>query len=506
MMKEHIVANPAPRRRQRVLFDAAASLSIAFCLIFAACDSNPTSESFDSVANGHVITFNKNGGDGDAPNTIVVMHEGVLRLPGNGNLTKNGYTFGGWSSTPSNSGNLYSAGETYRAYGDIILYARWNAPAYTITFNANGGTVSPTSAATNSSGYLNIDLPTPTRSGYTFDGWYTSSSGGTRVTTGYAFTGNTTIYAQWTTTSPGTSYTITLNANGGTLAGGSTVTTGTNGKLSSLPSNPTRSGYTFNGWYTSATGGSMITTDHTFTSNSTIYAQWTSAITYTITFNANGGSVSPTSGTTNTNGNLTSLPTPARGGYTFNGWYSSATGGSRITTDYQFTGNTTVYAQWAQIIITFSPNGGTVDRTSAPVGEDGTLADLPTPTRLGYTFIGWTDPNGEEVSLTTVFLASVTIRAQWEQNSYYTITFDANGGIFYLPDGPTSTDPRNTGDTFKLPGSPTIPVWPGYTFAGWYDAPTDGNRIMAENYETQVYPRSMTVYAHWTPIEEDVEE
>jgi uncharacterized protein (TIGR02145 family)/uncharacterized repeat protein (TIGR02543 family) len=77
-------------------------------------------------------------------------------------------------------------------------------PVYSITFNANGGTVTPASANTNNNGQL-TSLPTPTRSGYTFDGWYTSSSGGTGVTTSTTFTANTTIYARWTAESSYTS-------------------------------------------------------------------------------------------------------------------------------------------------------------------------------------------------------------------------------------------------------------------------------------------------------------
>ncbi|GBU23336.1 hypothetical protein R80B4_03253 [Fibrobacteres bacterium R8-0-B4] len=212
---------------------------------------------------------------------------------------------------------------------------------YTITFNANDGTLSGgATAVTDTEGKL-LSMPNdPIRNGYTFNGWYTAATGGTKIAAGDMFTLDTTLYAQWTANI----YTITFNANGGTLSGDATAATDTEGKLSSMPNNPTRSGYTFSGWYTAATGGTKIEAGDMFTLDTTVYAQWTANI-YTITFNANGGSVSPASGTTN-NGYLASLPTPARSGYTFNGWYTATSGGTQITTSYVFSSNTTVYAQW----------------------------------------------------------------------------------------------------------------------------------------------------------------
>jgi len=110
---------------------------------------------------------------------------------------------------------------------------------------------------------------------------------------------------------------------------------------------PTRSGYAFDGWYTALTGGTSITTSTVFTGDTTIYAHW--AAIYTITFNPNGGAVLTTSGQTETDGKLSSLPVPTRSGYTFNGWYTAQMGGARITTNTIFTSNATVYAHWTLI-------------------------------------------------------------------------------------------------------------------------------------------------------------
>lgn len=143
-------------------------------------------------------------------------------------------------------------------------------------------------------------------------------------------------------------YTVVFNPNGGTLSGFSALTTSTEGKLSSLPT-ATRSDYTFDGWFISASGGHKITTDYVFTSDTTVYAHWSkssASITYAITFDAGGGAVTPNSTSTDEDGKLSTLPTPTRNGYTFDGWFTSASGGNKITTGYVFISDTTIYAHW----------------------------------------------------------------------------------------------------------------------------------------------------------------
>lgn len=142
-------------------------------------------------------------------------------------------------------------------------------PGYTITFNPNGGVVSPTSADTNASGLLS-SLPTPTYSGYIFDGWFTAATGGTEITTSTVFNSDETIYAQWTEKPK---YTITFNPNGGNVSP-TTKNTKNDGTLDTLPI-PTYFRHSFNGWFTEASGGTQITTSTVFTSNDTVFAQWT---------------------------------------------------------------------------------------------------------------------------------------------------------------------------------------------------------------------------------------
>lgn len=229
---------------------------------------------------------------------------------------------------------------------------------YTVSFNANGGQVSVNSKSV-TSGSTYGTLPTPSRSGYTFDGWYTAKSGGSQITasTKVELTNNQTLYAHWTVASK--SYTITFDANGGSVSKSSmTVTYG--GKYGALPT-PKRSGYTFNFWYydDSSNGTCVTVTSEStvkITKNTTLYASWTKTntdtgtnnSTYKVTLSVNGGSVSTGSITVENGSTYGTLPTPTRSGYTFAGWYTAKSGGTKITssTKVNLTSDQTLYALW----------------------------------------------------------------------------------------------------------------------------------------------------------------
>lgn len=416
-----------------------------------------------------------------------------------------------------------------------------NPTTFTITFNPNGGTVSTATSTTNSTTGTLFSLPTPTKTGYTFDGWYDAQTGGSKVTTSTVFTQDTTIYAQFTMNEEekGGIFTITFDDiyEGDTLY---TALTEEDGTLSCLPVMEW-SDYIFVGWFDAPTGGNQVF-DHTvYTKDTTIYAQWTaietdtttevgiklnsvevsendalvvnysykveltnygisvatseedainrkgyaqglgeskivtglwvtetyhctmaflaypdpsqilfvavygvdtegkelissvltlqrevSSTDYVISFDSAGGSAIP-SQTTDTDSTLTSLFTPIRTGYTFNGWYTASSGGTKITTSTVFKQNTTVYAQWTSVTdettqeapftITFSPMGGTVSDSTKDTSTSGKLSNLPTATRENYEFQGWytLSAGGTEISTSTVFTEDVTVFAQWKR-------------------------------------------------------------------------------------------
>ena len=137
-------------------------------------------------------------------------------------------------------------------------------------------------------------------------------------------------------------YKLAFNANGGTVTPEYAMVDYCK-TYDTFPT-PTWSGHTFNGWYTARSGGTKVTAPWKCTGNKTIYAQWT-AKQYTITFNANGGTVSPASQKVDYCATYT-LPTPTWSGHTFQGWYTAKTGGTKVTSPAKCTGNATLYARW----------------------------------------------------------------------------------------------------------------------------------------------------------------
>jgi len=147
---------------------------------------------------------------------------------------------------------------------------------------------------------------------------------------------------------PSPSFSVAFNANGGT---GGMATETNNAPAALTPDGFTRAGYTFVGWNTAANGGGSAYADgatYPFTANATLYAQWKANASFTVTFNANGG----TGGMASETHNVPAALTPdgfTRAGYTFAGWNTAASGGGSAYADgatYAFTANAALYAQW----------------------------------------------------------------------------------------------------------------------------------------------------------------
>ncbi|MCL2697062.1 MAG: InlB B-repeat-containing protein [Oscillospiraceae bacterium] len=292
------------------------------------------------------VSFDRNGGIG-LMSDVFVARGNHYNIKTN-TFTRANYTFNGWNTEADGSGTHYAAGETIDyVYWNTILYAQWEEVLnYTITFNPNGGEVNPTSAAAEPDGTLVI-LPTPTRSGFVFNGWFTAQEYGIEVTTSTVFTADTTIYAQWLQNL----FIVTFNPNGGSVDPLSALTE-VDGKLSSLPI-PERSGAKFAGWFrTEADGGAQVTTDTVFTENVTVIAYWT----HDIEYDPNGGlgtafSVDVSSGENHIVG-MNSFTAPE--GYVFDGWLREMSGGSIIrylpgSTISGITENIVLYAQWVLV-------------------------------------------------------------------------------------------------------------------------------------------------------------
>ena len=292
----------------------------------------------------YIITFDANGGQ-NAPSPIYVSYQSTSGWDcPQTEPDWDGHSFVCWRWT-SSLGTIWNIfpGDHWSAVEDMTLVALWNALQGMLIFNANGGTLSE-KVRTMTYGQAYGVLPTPTRSGYSFDGWYTAASGGTQVTSATTFTsGYVVIYAHWTSNT--TMLLLYFDANGGECSPTyKEITAGS--AYGELPE-PTRSRYTFAGWYTAASGGSRVTSATVAGSASTtVYAHWAADSTCIITFNASGGSSSESSRTVSVNKAIGPLPVPTRSGYVFEGWFTSASGGTQVFESTAFSSATTVYAQW----------------------------------------------------------------------------------------------------------------------------------------------------------------
>jgi uncharacterized repeat protein (TIGR02543 family) len=401
------------------LMAALALLALSACPTEPADDGNVTCK----------VTFNADGGT-PAPQAQNVARGGKVTEPPA--MTKTGYTFGGWYKEAACTNAWNFAGDTVTS--NITLYAKWTQNAvgtFTVTFNADGGTPMP--AAQNIARGGTVTEPAAmSKTGYAFGGWYKEAA----CTTAWDFAADTvtadiTLYAKWTQNAAGT-FTVTFNADGGTpapaaqnIAGGGTVTE---------PAAMSKTGYTFGGWYKEAacTTAWDFAAD-TVTADITLYAKWTqnAAGTFTVTFNADGGTPAPAAQNIADGGTVTEPAAMSKTGYTFGGWYKEAA----CTTAWDFAADTvtadiTLYAKWTQnaavaYVINYDVSGGDA---LVPAGKtvisppETTVGTLPTPTKTGTDFAGWyTQQNGQGVRVTDATQLSalpftadaITIYAYW---------------------------------------------------------------------------------------------
>lgn len=422
------------------------------------------------IINSFIVTFETNGGSAISN----VTYEAGTTIVAPTDPTKVGYTFAGWYSDQALE-TAYTFGPMPEA--NLTLYAKWTINTYTITFESNGG-----SAVTSLSGDYQqaITKPTnPTKTGYTFVDWYIDAN----LTTPYVFTlmgsSNLTLYAKWTVNQ----YTVSFETNNGSIVPSVTIDYNT---LITAPTEPTKVGYSFGGWYSDQT----LTTAYVFTSpvvaSMTLYAKW-NINSYTMTFVTNGGS--PVNPITQNFGSPITIPNTAKEGYDFAGWYSNI----ELTTIYTIgtmpSNNITLYAKWtaSPYTITFNSNGGSLVTTISANYNDVVTKPVD-PTKLGYTFVDWY----RDEALQTVFVfntmpvGGATLYAKWQVNTY-TITFVTNGG--------TAIEPLNALYDSVIAAPTTTKA--GYTFEGWYleDTFTTAytfNKMGSSN---------LTLYAKWTAIQ-----
>ena len=401
----------------------------------------------------YTVTMDTAGGDPIRPIQYTVESE-AFQLP---TPVRTGYIFLGWTGegiTEPQKTIEIPQGST----GDRTYTANWQVIEYTIITLLEGG-----NAGTSEVYFYTVEqtvtLPTPTRTGYTFLGW--TGEGITtpqpNVTIPKGSTGDKTYIENWKLTE----YNITMDLNGG--SGETTLLYTVIDDEFALPT-PTRNGYEFVGWT-----GEGITTPQTSvkipkgsTGNKAYTANW-QVIEYTITLDTNGGPVvSPIKYTVE---DTFTLPYILRPGYEFAGWTLDGSGMLPFTPLIIYpgtTGDLHYKAEWrlAEYTITMDLDGGSGQEKVVYTITDEDF-ELPTPTRNGYEFVGWT---GERITTpqTSVRIPKGSTRnkaytANWKVIRY-TITLVTNGGAVIASIRYTVEDSV----TLPIP-----PDRPGYEFSGW---------------------------------------
>ncbi len=403
------------------------------------CDNRKFWVEYFYDINEYTITYNANGGSG-APESQIKYHGYDLTLSDTV-PTRSGYTFKGWGTYASDTSVNYEPGGTYTGNSTRTLYAIWESDApetYTVKFNANGGSGAPSSQTKTYGVTLTLSSTKPTRSGYTFKGWATSSSATSATySAGGSYTANAsaTLYAVWSQNAA-TTYTVSYNANGGSGAP-SSQTKYKDVTLTLSSTTPTRSGYTFLGWSTSSTATSptyYAGGSYTANASATLYAVWSqnAPTTYTVSYNANGGSGAPSS-QTKTHGVTLYLSStePYRANYEFLGWSTSSTATSPTYyagSAYTANASRTLYAVWeyspATYTVSYNANGGSGAPSSQSKTYDVSLTlSYTEPTRSGYDFKGWATSSSATSATyqpgdTYTANASVTLYAVWDETNY----------------------------------------------------------------------------------------
>ena len=534
---------------------------------------------------------NTNGGSGGNSSFIYDTYNKRMIVSGStvsqiSTPSRTGYKFKGYYTETSGGTQVIDANGRFLLNRSSAkpeqLYAQWTANKYTVSYNLNGsdssyGTYHPTSWTYNTA----QQISNPTRTHYDFAGWSasnlttstavygtgsnptTSWNGTTKIkassTNGALYfknlrstSGTVTLTANWTAKQ----YTLTFNANGGSVST-ATRQVAYGSTYGTLPT-PTRTGYTFVGWYTAASGGNQVTSSTRMTTaGATIYAHWT-ANTYVVNFDATNYMPYP----------VTSVAFNGSGGdftysninneivhrFTFRDnidMYGASTGFyidlSALTAEEEYEWSIYVKSTRRHAISIGQEQGGKIDAEvttswtrithkftattpgttafviyrgngSWAIGEvfefknlsiqkasdtpadqatgnitvtyDGYYTNLPTPTRYGYNFTGWytSASSGSQVTSSTQVKTANnhTLYSRWTAKTDCVLSFNANRG---------TVSPARRNQTFNASlGTLPVPTRTGYIFTGWYTSASRGSEVTSS---TIMKSESMTIYAHW---------
>lgn len=487
----------------------------------------------------HVLHYNKNVPTSSTSQTVSNMPVdqtktfGQLMTISNLVPTRKGYTFAGWYTQSNGTGTKYDPGSNYAADqngGTVNLYAKWTPWTYNIKYDQNVKSTSSSKTVTDMPNAqtktqeidVTLSSMTPKRNGYIFAGWSTSANGSVEYKQESRFTkdldsngASITLYAVWTPWK----HTVHYNSNIPTNAPTGTTTVSNmpgdqtktfDEKLMISSNKPTRKGYNFAGWSTSANGDVVYQPGAEYKNDQnggtvTLYAKWT-AWEHTVTYDKNVPANSKKTDVKNMPGNQTKIydqnltlqsNVPTRIGYTFVKWTTNKDGtgtayqpGSQYSYNRDSDGGTvTLYAVWTpwkykvQYDKNVSADSSSQTVSNMPTDQTKTEEVVLTlssnkPSRNGYIFNGWqAQINGKAVDYQPGAKLSydvddkdgstIILKAQWtpwKHTVHYDKNVPANSSsqtVTNMPEDQTKTFDE------KLNLSTKIPKREGYNFVGW---------------------------------------
>ena len=492
----------------------------------------------DLRANQYTITYNGNGGTTSKASQTVEYDKVINSLA---TAYLEGYTFNGWNTYADGSGETIAAPYTYNISDDITLYAQYTANQYNVTFDKQGGSGGSegVNATYGSQMPTGTDVVAPTKSGYTFQGYFSMPRGaGTKYynndmsgTRNWDLLDDTTLFAYWIANQ----YRVTFDKQGGS-GGTSSIVVTYNIEMPSGGSitAPKKTGYIFQGYYQSKNGqgikyyNSDMTSRNVWreASNSIIYAYWTPD-TYTVVLQKEGGTGGSDSIQVMYQSSMPSATAPTRVGYTFQGYYSEPNGlGTKYydenmssAHDWDIAADQTLYAYWTgnTYTVTFNKQGGTGGSYSIKVTYGSPMpSNVSAPTRTHYVLKGFYEqPNGvgtkyyDGPDMTSVYvwdrLGNATLYADW-RGEYYNIIYknlDFQGQTAevildnsFLYDAPTFYEYGVGLDLTRVSAyyRTSSPYTSQLRFLGWY---TSDSFTVQKTYISSSSTNDVFVYAKW---------